>query len=217
MIPQLVIFDCDGVLVDTEGPTAEVIAANLTGYGLPITAAQVDALFTGGTMESVEAEAKTRGAALPSDWLDEIYGAIFARLDAGVALLPGLMDLLDALDTAGVAQFVASNGPMAKMQRSLGPSGLWDRFGGEEAGRILSREHHRPKPDPAMILHALARTGADPARTVMIDDSPTGCRAALAAGVRCIGFDAHGQTDRLTPLGIELAPDMATVRRMILT
>lgn len=217
MMPALVIFDCDGVLVDTEGPTSQVISDNLKGYGFDIPAAEVDALFTGGTMNDVEQEATRRGAALPSPWLPEIYEAIFARLEAGVEVFPGLFNLLDELDNKGVAQWVASNGPMQKMRISLGPSGLWTRFGGDREGRILSREHHAPKPDPAMILHALKMTGTVPKDAVMIDDSPSGCRAAINAGIRCIGFDAHGQTAKLASLGIELARDMAEVRRLILS
>lgn len=216
MTPDLVIFDCDGVLVDTEGPTSEVIAGNLAGYGLPLHPSEVEDLFIGGTMMGVEAEARQRGATPPDAWLPEIYDAIFARLAKGVAVIDGLLPLLDALDASKVPQFVASNGPTQKMRVSLGPSGLWDRFGGDAGGRILSREDHAPKPDPAMIRHAIAQTGADAGNTIMIDDSPSGCQAALNAGITCIGFDAYGRGDRLAELGIPLATSMGEVRRLIL-
>lgn len=216
MTPDLVIFDCDGVLVDTEGPTSQVIAASLARFGLHIPPTEVDTLFTGGTMMCVEQEARCRGADLPEDWLPMIYGEVFERLAQGVEVVAGAVALLDALDARAIPSFVASNGPMQKMRVSLGPSGLWDRFGGDKEGRILSREHHKPKPDPAMILHALERTGAQPDRTVMIDDSPSGCKAAIAAGVRCIGLDAYGHTERLLPLGIELAGTLAEAQSMIL-
>lgn len=212
MIPELVIFDCDGVLVDTEGPVARIIAESLTRHGLKTSEAEIAAFFIGGTMESAAAEARRRGAALPADWVDLINAQIFDRMDQGVPCFDGLVPLLDALDAAGVPQYVASNGPMEKMRRSLGPSGLWDRF----AGRILSREQHAPKPDPAMVLYALAQTGARPVRSVMIDDSPTGCRAAIAGGVRCIGFATEGQAAELAALGAETALSMAEVKRLIL-
>jgi len=125
-------------------------------------------------------------------------------------------ELLDALDAAGVQSVIASNGPMQKMRISLGPSGLWDHFGGATGERILSREHFKPKPDPAMILHALKVTKASPDRTVMIDDSPTGCRAAIAGGVHCIGFAARGQGKHLSAVGAEVATSMAQIRTMIL-
>jgi len=215
MTPDLVIFDCDGVLVDTEGPTSRVISKNLAIHGLQISPDRVDSLFTGGTMQDVERTARKMGAELPPDWLDEIYPAIFARLAQGVDVLDGLIDLLDALDRAGVAQFVASNGPMKKMRVSLGPSGLWDRFGGDSEGRILSRENHKPKPDPAMIVHALRQAQVEPDRAVLIDDSPFGCQSALNAGIRCIGLDAYGQGEKLAALGIELAPNLTEARRLL--
>ena len=147
MIPDLVIFDCDGVLVDTERLTAPIIAASLTHYGLPIDAREVDALFTGGTMNGVMIEGRKRGAKLPDTWLNEIYAAMFARLSHDVDVFDGVFDLLDALVERGVPHYIASNGPMEKMRNSLGPSGLWDRF----EGRILSREHHAAKPDPECL------------------------------------------------------------------
>lgn len=215
MTPSLVIFDCDGVLVDTETVVAQVVSNNLADHGLTLAAHEVHHLFIGGTMQDAEREALARGAALPDLWLPEIYAAIFERLSEGVDVVDGIPDLLDALDAASIAMCVASNGPMEKMRISLGPSGLWDRFGGDGAGRILSREQHKPKPDPAMIHHAMALFDAAPERTVLIDDSPAGCQAGLNAGISCIGFDAYGQSDRLTPLGIPLAKDMAEVRHLI--
>lgn len=212
MIPGLVVFDCDGVLVDSEGPTSQVIAKNLNRYGLPIDAQEVDALFTGGTMDGVATEARRRGASLPDDWLDEIYEEMFARLAKGVPVIDGLFDVLDALDGANVAQYIASNGPLQKMRITLTPSGLWDRF----EGRILSREHFTPKPDPAMILHALKTSGTDPAKSFMIDDSTAGCGAGIAAGVRTIGFATEGQDAHLAALGATVANSMADVHRLIL-
>lgn len=210
--PDLVVFDCDGVLVDTEGPTSQIIAANLSRHGLSIDVHEVDTLFTGGTLNDVEDEARKRGAILPTNWLDDIYDTIFTRLAEGVDVFDGVFDVLDALDAAGVPCFVASNGPMQKMRITLTPSGLWDRFD----GRILSREHFAPKPDPAMINHALAQVGAAPTRSFMIDDSTAGCGAGIAAGVRTIGFATEGQDAKLAALGATVAHSMAEVRRLIL-
>jgi len=108
LIPDLVIFDCDGVLVDTEPLTAPIIAASLSHYGLNIDAHEVDKLFTGGTMGGVMAEGRRRGATLPDDWLDEIYAAIFARLSHDVDVFDGVFDLLDALNTRDVPTYIAS-------------------------------------------------------------------------------------------------------------
>ena len=163
-------------------------------------------------MNDVEREGRARGATLPDTWLGDIYAEIYARLAEGVDVFNGVIDLLDALEKAGVPCYVASNGTMRKMKTSLGPSGLWDRLN----GRILSREDYAPKPDPAMILHALAQTGADPSKSFMIDDSTAGCTAGINAGVRTIGFATEGQDAKLAALGAEVANSMADVRRIIL-
>lgn len=189
MRPDLVIFDCDGVLVDSEPVTDAVIAANLTRHGLPLGPADVHTLFVGGTVYSVAEEASARGASLPADWPDEIYAEIYAALADGVPPLPGLMPLLDALDAAGIAIAIASNGPRRKMEITLTPSGLWQRF----APNIHSaHDEHRPKPDPHMLLKAVREAGSVPEHAVFIDDSITGVSAGIAAGIRTLGFDPEG-------------------------
>ena len=188
MTPKLVIFDCDGVLVDTEPMTDQVLSDSLTAHGLPVAPHEVHSLFAGGTMQGVMEVSRARGANLPDDWLDDIYAQVFAALRKGVPVVPGVVDLLDQLEAQGIAVAVASNGPMAKMEISLGPSGLWDRL----AGRIYSREHHEPKPGPGMLLHAMKVANTTPAQTVMIDDMPAGWNAAQAAGVRALAYVADG-------------------------
>ena len=211
MIPILVIFDCDGVLVDTETVTDGVLANYVSTHGAQITRAQVHDLFTGGTMEGAGQEAAKRGAILPDTWLNEIYAAIFKELGEGVDVFPGLIDLLDALDTQGIPYAVASNGPMAKMRISLGPSGLWDRL----TGRIYSREDYAPKPAPDMLLAACAATGVKPCDAIMIDDTPVGTRAADAAGMPAIGFSAASDAAKLMATGHPVAHTMAQVQKLL--
>ncbi len=188
MTPKLVIFDCDGVLVDTEPVTDRILSDELQQRGLDVAASDVHKLFAGGTMQGVMDTAIQMGADLPGDWLDHVYDRVFAALREGVPVIPGVIDLLDLLEARGIAVAVASNGPMAKMEISLGPSGLWDRL----HGRIYSREQHEAKPKPGMLLHAMRVVGADPAQTVMIDDMPAGWLAAQAAKVRALAYVADG-------------------------
>ncbi|MDX8346622.1 HAD family phosphatase [Cognatiyoonia sp. IB215446] len=176
MNPRLVIFDCDGVLVDTEMATNTIIAENLQSHGLSITPDQAHTLFAGGTMESAGHEARRRGATLPDDWLSEIYDQVFNRLRQGVDVIDGVWDLLNLLKDRQIA--VASNGPMEKMAITLKPSGLWAHF----AGRIYSGHDHGPKPAPDMLLRIMRDAGVTAAETVMIDDMRSGCLAAQAAG-----------------------------------
>lgn len=207
MTPKLVIFDCDGVLVDTETITNTIIAADLTARGLPIEPHEAIALFSGGTMRSVGEEAAKRGAHIPPDWLAQINGKCFDELAKGVEVYPGVIDLLDQLETAGIATAVASNGPLEKMQVTLTPSGLFDRLG----GRIYSGHDYAPKPQPQMITHAMQVAGVSAAETVFVDDMPAGWRAGTAAGVRTIAFLADGDPDRAKGWDVEPASSMAQV------
>ncbi len=215
MTPELVIFDCDGVLVDTEIVTNQTLSQNLASYGLSVAPARCHTLFAGGTMKGAMAEAQRMGADLPKDWLDEIYGQMFAALAHGVRVISGIPELLQKLDAAGVPDCIASNGPPEKMRISLGPSGLWDRF----EGRIWSPHTHGPaKPDPTLLLMAAAHFGVVPSRCVMIDDSPAGVIAAQKAGMRAIGFDEAGGTasaGRLDDLGAEIVSEISQLHDLL--
>jgi HAD superfamily hydrolase (TIGR01509 family) len=212
MRPKLVIFDCDGVLVDSEGPMAEVLSANLTRHGLPVSPGDVHRLFVGGTLDSVGERSRALGARLPDSWVADAYVEIYARLREGVPPIPGVFDLIADLDRARIARWVASNGTMEKMRITLTPNGLWDLF----EGRILSREGRRPKPAPDMILAALEAEGLGPEDAVMIDDSVPGCTSARNAGVRCLGFAAASDAEALAATGAEVVWSMAEARELLL-
>lgn len=191
---KLVIFDCDGVLVDTEPVTDRILAANLTSHGFAVRPDEVHKLFVGGTIQGVFEYVQAQGVALPNDWVQGMYAQMFAGLREGVPVIPGVIDLIDQLEGAGIALAVASNGPMAKMEISLGPSGLWDRL----QGRLLSGHDYGPKPGPEMLVHAMSQAGVAPDETVMIDDMPAGWNAAQAAGVRALAYVADGGMGRAT-------------------
>lgn len=210
--PDLVIFDCDGVLVDSESVSNRVLAENLTRHGLPMTTSQSMELFVGGTMASVEIRARELGADLPKDWIDEIYGEIYTVLRAGVDVIAGVPDLLDRLESAGIAVAVGSNGSEAKMQITLGQTGLMDRFG----GAIFSAHTLGvAKPDPGLYLAAAAHHGIDPARAVVVEDSATGVTAAVRAGMRCLGYAPHDDGGRLRATGAEVFDSMFAVPGLI--
>ena len=127
MPPEMVLFDCYGVLVDSEILTAEVLRANLARHGLSVSHAQLDEFFLGGTIMGVEKKAREMGADLPPDWIDEMYAEIFEVLDAQVKPVAGVIDVLDALDASGIPYAVGSNGPHRKMQiTGLQPRKLGD-------------------------------------------------------------------------------------------
>lgn len=208
---KLVIFDCDGVLVDSEGPVNTLLLDDLNSRGLSLREGDARHLFVGGTMEGVFRTARSMGADLPDDWVARFYDRMFARLAEGVPLIDGVMDLIDAVEAAGAAIWVASNGPYQKMRHTLVPHGLWDRF----EGRIMSREDFAPKPAPDMILHAMAQEAAAPSETVLVDDSPAGCGAGIAAGVRTLGYAEQTPAAMLAESGAEAVASMAEIRRLL--
>jgi HAD superfamily hydrolase (TIGR01509 family) len=206
MTPGLVIFDCDGVLVDTEHTTNTVISQNLARYGLAITPKDCLSLFVGGTMEAAGHQAQRLGADLPENWLSEIYSEMFAVLKQGVAVIDGVVAVLDRLEALGVATCVASNGPENKMDVTLAPSGLLKRF----EGRIFSAHRYdTAKPEPELLLIAARHMGVSPEQCVMIDDSPAGVIAAKRAGMRAIGYDDQDDAQRLEKHGAEVISHMA--------
>ena len=207
-----VLFDCDGVLVDSEPVTNRVLRDDLAQHGLDMAVDQVIDLFVGGTMAGVMVEARKMGADLPDDWLDHIYAQMFTALEAECDVIPGVPAMLDALDRAGIGYAVGSNGPMAKMEVTLARCGLRDRLG---ECVFSSHDCPAPKPAPDVYLKAAAHAGMTPVQCVVIEDSASGARAAKAAGMRCIGFAAAGQDDVLAPHCDALARDMAAVGRLL--
>ena len=198
MRPDLVIFDCDGVLVDSERATNEGLVENLAHYGFQTTVEDAFRLFVGGTMAGLRDKVIENGVDLPDDWLDEIYAQMFARLKAGVPPVPGVIDVLDRLDRAGIPYGVGSNGPPEKMDITLGQNNMIARFG----GHIYSAHTVGiAKPDPGLFLHVAAQFDAAPDRTVVIEDSATGVRAATAAGMRCYGYAGDTPAEKLRAVG----------------
>ena len=194
---KLVIFDCDGVLVDSEPTTLKVIAGSLSRHGLQMTAHDVEQNFVGRALKDLGKAAQAMGADLPADWTEQIYTTMFDELRKGVDVIDGIIPLLDKLQDTGIATAIVSNGPMGKMEITLSPSGLWDRF----KGRIYSAHEYAPKPSPEMLLKACDQAGVSVDEAIMIDDSVSGCMSAQAAKMRCFGFDQHGEGTHLAAVG----------------
>jgi HAD superfamily hydrolase (TIGR01509 family) len=189
--PELVIFDCDGILVDTERIAIPIDAAVITELGWPMTEEEVIERFVGRSAEDCNRDIEAHiGRSLPP----ELYGEIDRRYEEAfereLTSVDGVEAVLDALAQAHVAMCVASSGTHDKMRFTLGLTGLLARF----EGRLFSAdevEHGKPAPD--LFLHAAAVSGVEPARCAVIEDSPFGLAAALAAGMAAYGF-AGGMT-----------------------
>lgn len=200
---ELVIFDCDGVLVDSERLTVQAEARMLTEMGWPITVEEIVQRFVGGSSAHMLAEVEKhlgRERTIEFDRLssDEIAAAFRERLQP----VDGVRSLVECLHAHGVPTCVASSGSHSKMELTLGVTGLMSLF----EGRVYSSsEVSRSKPWPELFLHAASSMGADPSRCAVIEDSINGTRAAVAAGMTCFGFGGG-----LTP-AVDLAAAGAVV------
>jgi HAD superfamily hydrolase (TIGR01509 family) len=202
--PSAVLFDCDGVIVDSEGPSFLLFVEELTAHGLSLTLEEFETRFVGGTVEMVATRAREAGARLPEDWVARFYDRMYAMLAAGVPLVDRVTEVLDRLDAAGIPFAMGSNGSMEKMQITLGQHGLIGRFRVVLSGQAIGA----PKPAPDVYLQAARACGVDPAGCVVIEDSANGAKAGLAAGMRVLGYAEHGaetpSAKALTALGVPL-------------
>ncbi len=183
-----VIFDCDGVLVDSEVLAAPILAETLTQLGLPTTAQDVDRDFKGRSWEhGLGVIRARRGGLEPWPELRERYRTtLFAAFDERLQAVRGVVEAHDALDTAGVPRCVASSGDHERIRRGLRAAGLLDRFSDDAIFSVEDVAHGKPAPD--LFLHAAARMGFDPVATVVVEDSDAGVRAGVAAGMRVLGY-----------------------------
>jgi len=180
---ELVIFDCDGVLVDSERISVRVDVAVLAQLGWPMTEAEVIERFMGRTEADMAAEIEAHlGRPLPANWEEPFRHLYREAFEAELKPVPGILEALDAI--AGPI-CVASSGTHERMRYTLGLTGLYPRF----AGRIFSAsEVARGKPAPDLFLHAAGRMGVRPAACAVVEDSRYGVEAARGAGMRAFGY-----------------------------
>ncbi len=210
--PRLIIFDCDGVLVDSEPLANTFLLQELSRYGLNLTMADCDALFVGGTMKGAAIVARQMGADLPDNWVDDFYPRFYTHLKKGVPLVNGIFDVLDLVNKAKIPHCVVSNGSEEKMRITLGQNGLWDRF----QGAIFSAHTYgTAKPDPELLLIAARQFDVAPADCIVIDDSPSGCKGAANAGMRCIGFAERSDGEKLAVTGAPVIKSIAELPRLL--
>jgi HAD superfamily hydrolase (TIGR01509 family) len=208
---ELVIFDCDGVLVDSERLAVRVEAEYLAELGWPLTEAEIVERFMGRTTEYMDEAIEARlGSRLPGDWKEQLERRYREAFAAGLVAVDGVTE---ALDQIAAPTCVASSGSHDKIRFTLGHTGLYGRF----EGRIFSGyEVANGKPAPDLFLHAAARMGADPARCAVIEDTLYGVQAARAAGMRVFGY-AGGLTtpERLRGEATVVFVDMRHLPRLL--
>lgn len=194
---RLVIFDCDGVLVDSEPLANAVLHAEIRRLGLELSLEESTGLFTGRSLRSCLAIIESRlGAAPPPDFLPRLRAGVVDAFMRDLGPVPGVEAVIRGL--AG-SRCVASSGSHEKIRFSLGLTGLASLF---DDSRIFSADDVvEGKPAPDLFLHAASSLGFSPRDCVVVEDSAPGVQAGRAAGMRVLGFAARTDAGTLEAAG----------------
>ncbi len=203
---DLVIFDCDGVLIDSELLSIQADIECLAEYGIELPAEEILERYTGISMAGMLADLETRyGWTLP-DFADRHGRRLRILFEAGLRAVPGVTAMLDSLASKSC---VASSGTPERLRHALSLVGLFERFDPHIFSATMVA---RGKPAPDLFLHAADRMGVRPERCLVVEDSVPGVAAAVAAGMTAIGFTggSHcppGHDSRLAGEGAALVID----------
>lgn len=204
--PDLVIFDCDGVLVDTETVGNHHLVKMLGEAGFKTSFSELCKTYTGMPMRAVQEKVEALGYSLGDDFVERWYQAIPVIFE-NVEAIPHIESVIAAVKDAGLPYCVASSANVEKMHITLGKTGLIDHF---ENVLYSASMVARGKPFPDLFLHAAAKMGYDPSQAVVIEDSVAGTVAGIAAGMRVFSYcgDEHADHEGLAAAGGILFDDM---------
>ncbi|SCK51809.1 haloacid dehalogenase superfamily, subfamily IA, variant 3 with third motif having DD or ED [Streptomyces sp. WMMB 322] len=193
---DVVVFDNDGVLVDSEPISNRVLAEYLTELGHPTTFEESVRDYMGAAVHRIHDLVLERsGRRLPDDFDETFHSRVFAAFRRELSAVGGVHEVLAKLDADGVPYCVASSGSHERIRVALGRTGLAVHFG---EGRIFSAQDvGRGKPAPDLFLLAAEKMGVRPDRCAVVEDSPLGVRAALAAGMDVYGFTSMTPREKL--------------------
>ncbi|SDN12494.1 haloacid dehalogenase superfamily, subfamily IA, variant 3 with third motif having DD or ED/haloacid dehalogenase superfamily, subfamily IA, variant 1 with third motif having Dx(3-4)D or Dx(3-4)E [Streptomyces sp. cf386] len=193
---DLVIFDNDGVLVDSEPISNRLLAEYLTELGHPTSYEDSIRDYMGSAMHRIHDLIEERtGQRLPADFDDVFHARVFAAFERELKAVDGAADVLERLAGDGVPYCVASSGSHERIRVGHRTTGL-DRWF-EDGWIFSSQDVGRGKPAPDLFLYAAERMGVVPERCVVVEDSPLGVQAAVAAGMDVYGFTAMTPAARL--------------------
>ncbi|MER6450465.1 hydrolase [Streptomyces venezuelae] len=193
---DLVIFDNDGVLVDSEPLANSTLAGYLTELGHPTTYEESVRDYMGSAVHRVhDLVAERTGQQLPADFDETLHARTVAAFEQELKPVPGVEEVLGALTAQGVAYCLASSGSHDRIRVGHRVAGLDGWF--EEEWIFSAQDVGQGKPAPDLYLHAARQMGVEPARCVVIEDSPLGVQAAVAAGMDVYAFTAMLPADRL--------------------
>jgi HAD superfamily hydrolase (TIGR01509 family) len=210
MAYELVIFDCDGVLVDSEPLSNRILAERLTAIGLPTTVEEAIRDYMGRSWKSDQEVIEGRlGRPLPDGWVDAYHAEVIAAFATELRPVEGIAAALDAIETPSC---VASSSAHPRIRAALDACGLLGRF----EGRIFSAtdvEHGKPAPD--LFLHAARSCGTEPGRCVVVEDAPPGAEAGRRAGMDVLGYAGLTAPELLAAEGARVFTSMAELPALI--
>ena len=196
---ELIIFDCDGVLVDSEPMSNRILMQMLQELGLDIGFEETTRSFVGRSMADCKRIIESKlGRAAPANFVELYDERTFEAFRREVKPVEGIPELLDSLATPIC---VASSGSHSKMRTTLGATGLLPRF---EERMFSATEVERGKPDPALFRLAATRMGARPEQVAVIEDARVGVEAGMRAGMRVFGFAPEGDGQELAHEGVHV-------------
>ncbi|ODA92808.1 HAD family hydrolase [Mesorhizobium sp. SEMIA 3007] len=214
-IPKLVIFDCDGILVDTENLANRRLAEWLAAAGYPTSFEYCRKNFSGRSMASVqkEIEAATE-VRLGADFVERWNAGLPDLFSHGVEAIPYVREFIETVRAAGIPYCVATSARISKMHITLGQTGLLPLF---EHAMFSSTMVGRGKPFPDLFLHAAKTMGFTPVDCIVIEDSVAGTQAGIAAGMRVFSYhgDPYSDRDGLIEAGGILFDDMRELAGMV--
>jgi HAD superfamily hydrolase (TIGR01509 family) len=213
-VPELVIFDCDGVLVDSEDISNEVLARALSAAGLPTSTADALRDYKGLILRDVVARAETRlRATLPDGFAEAFERDRVLEFRRRLKPIVGAAETVRSLRAAGMKVCVASQGKLEKTELTLRLTGLRDLFA--EDALFSAYSVPRGKPHPDLFLHAAAAMRASPGRCVVVEDTTIGVIAARSAGMRTLAYAADADESALRAAGAEILRSLADIPALI--
>jgi HAD superfamily hydrolase (TIGR01509 family) len=210
----LLIFGCDGVLVDSEPTSNRVLAKAITEAGVPMHAQEVAETFEGMQLADIQLEVSKRlGKRLSPGWLAAFEAERVAAFEQELEPIPGITEVLAKATSIGTPMCVASQARREKTELTLRLTGLSRFF--RSTSLFSSAMVERGKPDPALFLFAAAAMGFEPADCIVIEDGLPGIEAGLRAGMRVLGYGPGGRSARLAGAGTEVFTSMAELPALL--
>jgi HAD superfamily hydrolase (TIGR01509 family) len=200
---RLVIFDCDGVLIDSEALCDRVVSAELHRAGWKLSPADCHRRFLGLTFPDIQQAAEAQlHRPLDPDWIDHLVHRVTKVMAAEATAIPGAREALQATTALGLPFRVASNSSHAEMAAKFARAGLSDLVNGRiHSAYDMIAQGKRGKPAPDLFLAAAAAENIPPANCVVIEDALAGVQAAIAAGMTCLAFSPETDGTHLRQAG----------------